>query len=78
MKRAAYVTVAEIAARWNYSPRRVREWCRDGTLKGAQQFGYGGSWRIPAHYLNALTPADTPAENADTAAPNANISEATH
>ena len=41
-----YLTVREIAEKWNLSGRMVQQLCIDGRIPGAQKFGR--SWAIPA------------------------------
>ena len=40
-----YLTVNEIAEKWNISPRRVQVMCASGKISGAVKFGR--SWAIP-------------------------------
>lgn len=40
-----YMTVNEIAEKWNISPRRVQIMCASGEIQGAVKFGR--SWAIP-------------------------------
>ena len=48
-----YVTIQEIADRWNLSPRRVQYLCKTNRISGAQKVG--DVWLIPA---DARKPAD--------------------
>ena len=48
-----YVTIQEIANKWNISPRRVQYLCKTNRIQGAQKIG--DVWFIPA---DALKPAD--------------------
>lgn len=48
-----YLTVKEIAEKWNLSERRLQTMCRDGLIKGVKRFGR--SWAIPA---DAIRPKD--------------------
>ncbi len=41
-----YLSVAEIAEKWNVSPRSVRSYCAEGRVPGA--FLTGKTWNIPA------------------------------
>ncbi len=47
-----YLTVAEIAAKWGISERRVRQLCTQGRVVGA--FHDGRAWRIPAEAVKPL------------------------
>lgn len=40
-----YLTVNEIAKKWNLSPRRVQIMCASGEIQGAIKFGR--AWAIP-------------------------------
>ena len=40
-----YVTVNEIAKRWNVSVRQVQLLCQNGKIEGASRFG--NAWAIP-------------------------------
>lgn len=40
-----YVTIKEIAERWELSTRRVQKMCADGLIPGAMKFGR--DWAIP-------------------------------
>lgn len=40
-----YITLAEVAEKWNLSSRRVRKLCEDGRIEGAIKFGR--NWAIP-------------------------------
>ncbi len=48
-----YVTIKEMAARWNMTPRWVQMRCADGKIPGAVKFGR--DWAIPK---DAEKPAD--------------------
>ena len=48
-----YITLAEVAEKWNLSSRRVRKLCEDGRIEGAIKFGR--NWAIPQ---NADKPTD--------------------
>lgn len=48
-----YVTIKEIAERWNISTRRVQKMCSEGLIEGAVKFGR--DWAIPQ---NAEKPTD--------------------
>ena len=54
-----YVTIQEIANKWNISPRRVQYLCKTNRIQGAQKIG--DVWFIPA---DALKPADMRIKNA--------------
>ena len=49
-----YVTVNEIAKRWNVSVRQVQLLCQNGKIMGASRFG--NAWAIPE---NAPKPTRT-------------------
>ena len=40
-----YVTVREMASRWDVSERQVQVWCKSGKIDGVRLFGK--SWAIP-------------------------------
>lgn len=40
-----YVTVQQIAEKWNVTPRTVQSMCSDGRIQGVTKFGR--SWVIP-------------------------------
>ena len=40
-----YLSISEVAERWNLSPRRVQKMCADGQIPGVTKFGR--SWVIP-------------------------------
>lgn len=40
-----FLTVSEIAKKWNISERSVRNYCKQGRVKGAEQ--KGKLWLIP-------------------------------
>ncbi|MCF0133429.1 MAG: helix-turn-helix domain-containing protein [Blautia sp.] len=41
-----YLTVKDIALKWNITPRRIQKLCADGKIEGAVKFGR--DWAIPA------------------------------
>ncbi|WP_254616018.1 DNA-binding protein [Mycoplasma sp. OR1901] len=49
-----YMTIKEIAKKWNISERRIRKLCTEGRILGA--YKVGKVWNIPS---NALKPVDT-------------------
>ena len=48
-----YLTIKEIAEKWDVTPRRVQRMCADGRIEGARKFGR--DWAIPE---NAQKPKD--------------------
>ena len=48
-----YVSIQEMAAKWNMSKRRIQVLCRQGRLKNAKKIG--NMWVLPA---NTAKPAD--------------------
>ena len=40
-----YMTVQEVAEKWNLTTRRIQKMCTDGTIPGVTKFGR--SWVIP-------------------------------
>ena len=48
-----YMSIAEAAAKWNISNRRIQVLCSENRIEGAVRIGY--SWAIPA---NAKKPED--------------------
>ncbi|MBO4591214.1 MAG: helix-turn-helix domain-containing protein [Eubacterium sp.] len=48
-----FLTIKEVAEKWNVTPRRVQLMCSDGTIPGAMKFG--GVWAVPE---DAERPAD--------------------
>lgn len=40
-----YLTIKEVAEKWNISTRRVQKMCADGLIPGVSKFGK--SWVIP-------------------------------
>ncbi len=40
-----YLSVKEVAEKWNITERRVQHFCKDGKIHGAEK--WGASWRIP-------------------------------
>lgn len=45
---SGYITTAEAAAKYGLTARYIRRLCKDGTIKGAQQFS--GVWLVPAGF----------------------------
>jgi hypothetical protein len=41
-----YLTINEVAEKWNLTPRRVQKMCSEGLIDGVTKFGK--SWAIPA------------------------------
>lgn len=41
-----YITIKELANRWNVSPRRIQRMCAEGRIEGASKFGR--DWAIPS------------------------------
>ncbi len=48
-----YLTIKEIAEKWNLTTRSVQKLCSDGRIDGAMKFGR--DWAIP---VNANKPVD--------------------
>ena len=48
-----YLTIDEVAKKWDISPRRVRTLCTSGRIPGAEKFGL--AWAIP---VDAKKPED--------------------
>ena len=48
-----YVTINELAKRWNMAPRSIQMMCADGKISGAYKFG--SVWAVPSE---AEKPAD--------------------
>ena len=48
-----FVTIKEVAEKWNITPRMVQKMCSDGKIPGASKFGR--DWAIPK---NAVRPPD--------------------
>lgn len=48
-----FISVREVASKWEISERRVQRLCEDGRIEGVQRFGR--SWMIPK---NAKKPTD--------------------
>lgn len=48
-----YLTIKEIAEKWDITPRRIQKMCADGRILGAKKFGR--DWAIP---LEAEKPKD--------------------
>ena len=42
----AYLSVAQVAEKWNISERNIRNYCAEGRVPGA--FLTGKTWNIPA------------------------------
>ena len=42
-----YLTIKEVAEKWDVTPRRVQRMCADGRIDGARKFGR--DWAIPAN-----------------------------
>ena len=40
-----YLTIKEVAEKWEVTPRRVQKMCADGSIPGVERFGK--SWAIP-------------------------------
>ena len=40
-----YLTIKEVAKKWNITPRRVQIMCSDGTIPGAIKFA--NAWAVP-------------------------------
>ena len=40
-----YLTIKEVAEKWNLTPRRVQKMCSDGVIPGVVRFGR--AWAIP-------------------------------
>lgn len=53
-----YLSVREMACRWNVSERRVSQYCEQKRIPGAERFGR--SWAIP---VDAEKPTDPRREN---------------
>ena len=41
-----YLTIKEIAEKWDITPRRIQKMCADGRIYGAKKFGR--DWAIPS------------------------------
>lgn len=41
-----YLSIREAAEKWGVSERRINQYCSEGRIPGAEQFG--GAWAIPA------------------------------
>lgn len=37
----------EAAEKWGYSQATISKWCREGLIKGANQYKSGSPWHIP-------------------------------
>ena len=48
-----YLTVREVAMKWNLSERRLQTMCNEGLILGVKRFGK--SWAIPS---DAIKPED--------------------
>ena len=42
-----YLTIKEVAEKWDVTPRRIQRMCADGRIEGAKKFGR--DWAIPAN-----------------------------
>ena len=42
-----YITIKELAERWEVTPRRIQKMCADGKLPGVKKFGR--DWAVPAN-----------------------------
>lgn len=40
-----FLTIKEVAEKWNLTPRRIQKLCADGRIPGASKFGR--DWAIP-------------------------------
>lgn len=49
-----YMSITEIAKKWNLTPRRVRAMCAEGQIEGAAKLGK--TWAIP---IDSKRPADS-------------------
>ena len=49
MNMNGYVTVRDMAVKWNVSERQVQVWCKSGKINGVLLFGK--SWAIPEDAL---------------------------
>lgn len=41
-----FLTIKEVAEKWDVTPRRIQKMCNDGRIIGAKKFGR--DWAIPA------------------------------
>jgi excisionase family DNA binding protein len=41
-----YITIKELAEKWNVTPRRIQRMCAEGRIEGARKFGR--DWAIPS------------------------------
>ncbi len=48
-----FLTISEVAEKWNVSIRWINQLCNEGRIEGAQKFG--NTWAIP---VNAKRPPD--------------------
>lgn len=48
-----YLTIKEVAGKWNVTPRRIQVLCSTGRIEGAVKFGR--DWAIP---ISAEKPSD--------------------
>lgn len=56
------LTVRDVAAKLNFHPKTIREWCARGVFPGAAKWPNNGKtaqWRIPAEDVAALERART-------------------
>jgi excisionase family DNA binding protein len=54
MREDESLTVPEVAERLKISPLTVRQWLREGKLKGVRLGGPRAGWRIPASEVDRL------------------------
>lgn len=59
-----YISIREAAEKWGVSERRINQYCSEGRIPGAEQFG--GSWAIPA---GAEKPGDPRRQNKQSGSP---------
>ena len=45
-----YLTIKEVANKWNITPRRVQILCAEGLIPGATKFA--NAWAIPESFLS--------------------------
>ncbi|WP_296629061.1 helix-turn-helix domain-containing protein [uncultured Negativibacillus sp.] len=51
-----YLSIREAAEKWGVSERRINQYCTQGRIADAEQFG--GTWAIPENAKNRRTRAD--------------------
>lgn len=51
-----YLSIRETAEKWGVSERRINQYCSEGRIPGAEQFG--GAWAIPADAENPVIRAN--------------------